>query len=135
MEINKERNEIGEVSELDKKKWQDLTRLQDSVSAQEMTHSEADAVLSERLEADTKEKEVSIGSPETAKPYLDRANSHMIKSRAYERQANDLERKIERGIEPASKMSEVRSLRQKADKEKHEADKYNRYARKELSID
>lgn len=132
MEIKKEKNEIGEVSELDKKKWQDLEKLQDNLSAQEMTHSEADAVLSERLKDSATEKEVSIGSPETAKPYLDIANSHMIKSRAYERQANDLERKIERGIEPANKMSEVRSLRQKADKEKREADKYKQYARMEL---
>lgn len=133
MEIKKEINEGGEVSQLDKKKWRDLEKLQDGASAQEMTHSEADAVLSERLEVSAKEKEGSIGSPESVKLYLDRANSHMVKSRAYNRQADDLERKIQRGIEPENKMPEVRSLRQKADKEKQEADKCNRYARMELS--
>lgn len=134
MEIKKELNEIGKMLEFNKEKGFDFQRLQDWGSSQEMTQSDADAAINQRLEGDIKEKEgIVVQGPESAKPYLDRAYSHMVKSRAYERQANDLERKIQRGIEAANKMSEVKSLRQKADREKREADKYNRYARMELS--
>ncbi len=77
-------------------------------------------------------KQVEIGTPEQARKYLDMANSHMTKSRAFERQANTLESQIQRKIQPASRMSEVSSLRRKAEAEKREADRYNSYARMEM---
>ena len=76
--------------------------------------------------------QIEIKSPEQAKRYLNLANSHMMKSRAYERQANTLENQIHRMIQPERKMAEVRSLRRMAESEKKEAEKYKRYAEAEL---
>lgn len=73
-----------------------------------------------------------VGNPEQAKRYLDIANNHSIKSRAFERKANDLESQIRRKIQPELKMSEVNSLRRQAESEKREAEKYKRYAEFEL---
>lgn len=73
-----------------------------------------------------------VGSPDQAKRYLDIANSHGTKSREFERKANDLESQIRRKLQPASRMSEVNSLRRQAEGEKREAEKYKRYAETEL---
>lgn len=59
---------------------------------------------------------------------------HLEKARSYEREANKLERDIQRNKEPASKMSEVRRLRISAEREKREAKKCQDMARRILTI-
>ncbi len=75
---------------------------------------------------------LEVESPEQAKRYLDLANNHSIKSRIFERRANDLENQIQRKLQPESKVSEVTSLRRQAESEKKASEKYKHYAELEL---
>lgn len=129
----------GEISDLDEKIDKNVRQKEKEVSDQrdEPYEESADAGsgrekgrLSEKRER--ADQEQMIGSPDSARPYLDKAEACMEKSRRYEGQANDLERKIQRGREPGDRQSDVRNLRKKAADEKKEADRYKRKAVNEL---
>lgn len=133
MEIKRDIQENGETQEIGTDKTWGIEKLPDRAPDKEMTRLKADEVLSGRVWGSQEAGGISVESPESAKRYLDRANGHMVKSREYEYQANNLEREIQRGRQPANRMSEVRSLRQKASSEKREADRCKSYAQMELS--
>lgn len=58
---------------------------------------------------------------------------HQKLAMQYERMANELERKIQRGIEPKNKMSEVKRLRNRAASEKREVESAKRLAKQQLT--
>lgn len=86
--------------------------------------------LSSRLEQQKSSTEsISFtGIPREAQRYIDEQGEHLARARKYEREANDLETRIRRGKEPESRMSEVRSLRRKAENEMDEANRCKRRA-------
>jgi len=73
------------------------------------------------------------GIPAEANRYIHESGKHLELSRKYEREANELEKKIREGKQPQSKMSEVRALRSKAAEEKRAAEKCKRKAQEILS--
>ena len=99
----------------------------------ESARAEADELARKRLEEQKGMADISFtGSPESAKRYLDMAERHMRAARNYEREANRIERAIQTGTLPKSKMSEVQRLRRKAEAEEKEAARLKRAAQNEL---
>lgn len=90
----------------------------------------ADEILESRI-VSQKEKQIGFGSLDKAKKHLDKADNHMKDYRDYMRKANTLDSEIKRKRE--SMMTEVKSLRKKADNAKREADRYKRYAKMEIT--
>lgn len=65
--------------------------------------------------------------------YMQKAKKHLERAHAYEREANALERKIQQGTEPRTKISEVRKLQTKAKSEKMAAEKCKQAAKDALT--
>ena len=65
--------------------------------------------------------------------HMGQVEVHGKKSRALERQANDLETDVRRHKEPESRMSEVKKLRQEAAEEKQQEQKHKNLAQQSLN--
>lgn len=152
MKLNKEYagNELREshIREEDVPKWKELSQLPDKTMEEKREawnnkNLESRNWLSQKMNEHRTESQeklrMSLNENEIEK-YMDRnyawlmneVKVHSEKARKYEREANDLERNIQRGKVGREKMQEVRQLRRKADMEKREAESCKRQAQRAL---
>ena len=132
-EIGSELSDISEGREMDSKEL--MREYSDQIKEAAKTGNKEREIYYktklDRLEQNTAENNASKENYGSA-PFPE-IKRHQEAAMSYERKANELERKIQRGQEPQKRMQEVNDLRKKAKREKDAAESARRYYRSRLS--